>query len=201
MMKRRILFAVFAVLLLGSPQTFAQSNAPLRVRGRIAHVAGNELTVAVADGKPLHIILAPDTTVTAIVPARLTDIKPGRFVGTAARPDGDKWRALEVHIFPAGLRSGEGHRPWAPEAGATMTNADVTAAVRHAGQGELTLATGGQSFTIEVPPGTPIIAMKPASRQQLVKGAFVYLAQVTDENGTLTARGVAVGKDGRWPPK
>ncbi len=195
------LAALIASLAAFVPQGLAQQNAPLRVRGTIARVAGDTLTVKSVDGKTLRIVLAPDATVNAIVPAKLADIKPGRFVGTAARPEGDKWKAIEVHIFPVGSRLGEGHRPWAPEQGATMTNADVTAAVVHARSGELILATGGQNFVVEVPRGTPIVAMNRGSRRLIVPGAYVSFNQVSQDNGALTAKSVNVSKDRRWPPK
>ena len=180
----------------------AQQTAPLRARGTITQIKGDDLTVKSVDGKMLTITLAPDATVTAVVPAKLSTIKPGRFVGTAARPDGDKWQALEVHIFPVGARTGEGHRPFAPEPGAMMTNAEVTAAVVHAKQGELTLTTGGQSFVIEVPPGVPVVAMNPGTRALVKKGAWVYFTQVNaDSSGALSAKSVGVSKDRRYPPK
>lgn len=194
--------AALLSVLIGSDGSFAQQGAPLRVRGQIARIAGDKLTVKALDGKLLHITLAPDANVALVVPAKLADIKPGRFVGTAARPDGDKWRALEVHIFPVGSRLGEGHRPWAPEAGATMTNADVTAAVVHAASGELTLSTGGQNFTIEVPKGTPVVAMNPGTRALVKPGAHVVFNQVTAESdGSLSAKSITVTKDPRYPPK
>lgn len=198
---RWILMVLFALTVYGGADSWAQSSTLLRVRGRITQVAGDQLTVKSVDGRILKIVLRPEATVTAIVPARLADIKPGRFVGTAAQPEGAHWRALEVHVFPAGSRPGEGHRAWAPEPGATMTNADVTAVVRRARRSELTLVTGGQSFTIEIPRGTPVVALTPASRQQVVNGAFAYFTQVVDENGVLTAKSIAVGRNGRWPPK
>lgn len=180
----------------------AQQSAPLRVRGTLTQIKGDDLTVKSADGKILTITLAPDAAVTEIVPAKLSAIKPGRFVGTAARPNGDHWTAIEVHIFPLGSRQGEGHRPWAPEPGSTMTNADVTAAVVHAGHAQLTLTTGGQSFTVDVPRGVPIVAYKPGTRKLVVKGAHVYFIQVnTDSNGVLTANSIGVSKDPRYPPK
>lgn len=180
---------------------FAQQEAPLRARGTITRIEGDKLTVKSVEGKILHIDLTPDARVALVVPAKLKDIKPGRFVGTAARPHGDRWTALEVHIFPPGSRLGEGHRPWAPEPGATMTNADVTATVVHAKRAELTLATGGQSFTIEVPPGTPIVAMNPGTRKLVVKGAYVSFTQLKAENGTLTANAITVSRDRRYPVK
>jgi hypothetical protein len=196
--------AILAIALVVATATasLAQQGAPLRLRGRITQIDGDKLTVKSVDGKVLRITLTPDASVAMVVPAKLSDLKPGRFVGTAARPDGDKWRALEVHIFPAGSRLGEGHRPWAPEPGATMTNADVTAAVVRAKSRELTLTTGGQSFTIEVPPGTPVVAMNPGTRAQVVKGARIAFNQVqTESDGSLTAKSITVTKDPRYPPK
>ena len=180
----------------------AQQSAPLRVRGTITQIKGDDLTVKSVDGKVLTITLAPDAAVTAVIPAKLSDIKPGRFVGAAARPAGDKWEALEVHIFPPGSRQGEGHRPFAPEPGATMTNAEVTSAVVHAEHGELTLTTGGQSFIIVVPLGVPVVAMNPGTRALVKKGAWVYFTQVNaDANGALSAKSIGVSKDRRYPPK
>ena len=179
----------------------AQQKAPMRVRGTVTQVQGNVVSVRTPEDKVLHITLAKDANVISVVPARLSDIKPGRFVGTAARPTGDKLTAIEVHIFPVGSRLGEGHRPWAPEPGASMTNADVTAAAVHAKRGELTLATGGQNYVVTVPPGTPIFAMNPGTRNLVMRGAWVSFNRVTDENGALMTKSITVSKDKRWPVK
>lgn len=190
-----------AALLCWDGASLAQ-QAPLRVRGTITAIKGDDLTVKSIDGKVLTITLAPDATVTSVVPAKLSTIKPGRFVGTAAEPDGDKWRALEVHIFPIGARTGEGHRPFAPVPGGSMTNAEVTAAVVHAKTAELTLTTGGQNFTVEVPPGVPVVAMNPGTRALVKKGAWVYFTQLSaDDKGALSAKSIGVSRDRRYPPK
>jgi|SRR5579862_1648278 len=201
---RGVALAASLILLLGvwAASSEAQQSPPVRVRGTITQIKGDDVTVKSVDGKILTITLAPDATVTSVVPAKLSVIKPGRFVGTAARPDGDKWQALEVHIFPVGARNGEGHRPFAPEPGATMTNAEVTAAVLHAKTGELTLTTGGQNFVIEVPPNVPIVAMNPGTRALVKKGAWVYFTQVAaDSSGALSAKSIGVSKDRRYPPR
>jgi hypothetical protein len=196
------LLALLLALACYGTTSFAQQSPPMRVRGTITQVKGDDVTVKSVDGKVLTIRLAPDARVNWIVPAKLSDIKPGRFVGTAARPKGDKWEALEVHIFPPGSRQGEGHRPWEPEPGATMTNADVTAAVVHAKRAEITLSTGGQTYVVDVPPGAPVVAYAAGTRQQVVKGAHVYFTAVdTDAGGALTAKAISVTKDPRYPPK
>jgi hypothetical protein len=197
-----LLVAAVLGLAIGADPSSAQQNAPLRVRGTVMRIDGDKLTVKSVDGKILQVNLTPDASVTSIVPARLSDIKPGRFVGTAARPNGDRWTAIEVHVFPVGSKAGEGHRPFAPEPGATMTNADVTAAVVHANRAELTLTTGGQNFAIDVPRGVPVVAMNPGTRKLVARGAFVSFSRViVDNNSALTASSIAVSKDRRWPPK
>ena len=180
----------------------AQQAAPFRLRGTVTRIAGDEVTVKAIDGRTLRINLTKDATVAVVVPARLKDLKPGRFIGTAARPAGEKWRALEVHLFPPGSRLGEGHRPWAPEPGATMTNGDLTAAVLNARSGELTVSTGGQAYVVEIPPGTPVVAMNAGTRASVVSGSRVVFNQVlTEPNGSYSAKSVTVSKDRRYPPK
>ena len=196
------LLALLLAFACNATTSFAQQSPPMRVRGTITQVKGDDVTVKSLDGKVLTIRLAPDARVNWIVPAKLSDIKPGRFVGTAARPKGDKWEALEVHILPLGSRQGEGHRAWEPEPGATMTNADVTAAVVHAKRAEITLSTGGQTYVVDVPPGAPVVAYATGTRKQVVKGAHVYFTAVdTDASGALSAKAISVSKDPRYPPK
>lgn len=193
-------FLAMAAIALAAPSA-AQQPAAIRVHGRIVSVAGDHLVVTSSDGKNFDIVLAPDAAITAVVPARLEDIEAGQFVGTAAEPEGAGLKALEVHIFAPGTRPGEGHRPWDPQPGATMTNADVTAAVAQAGNRELTLTTGGHDYKIAVPPETPIVKMSPGSRALIVVGSFATINQAVPDNAGFIAKAITVGKDGRWPPK
>ena len=74
-----------------------------------------------------------------------------------------------------------------------MTNADVTASVVKAGKAELTLATGGKNYTIDVPPGTPIVAMNPGTRALMKKGAQVSIRQaLPGAGGSFTAKDITV---------
>ena len=177
----------------------AQDAKPQRVRGQIVSVDGNHLVVKGPDGKNFDLMLASDATVTEVKKASLEDIKPGRFVGSAAEPAGEgAWKALEVHIFPVGSRQGEGHRPWEPQAGATMTNADVTAAAVQSGNGQLVLRTGGQDYKLIVPPGTPIVSQQPGTRALLVPGNYVGAAAAVPDKGVLMAKAVTAGTV-PWP--
>jgi len=204
---RAALFALGVIPVLPFAAPHAQQAE--RLRGEITRIEGNRLTLRGDDnGQPITVFLAHDANVVSVVPFKLADIKPGRFVGTAARPElengrpNNRWQALEVHVFPIGERVGEGHRPWQPEPGATMTNADVTAAVVHAGTAELTLSTGGQDYVIDVPPGAPIVAENPGTRALLKKGARVAINRaVPGAAGTFTANSIIVTTVKNYPPK
>lgn len=205
-MTRRLLPALLSFgLALGlAPASFAQqsASAPVRLRGEITHIDHDVITIRTPQGQPATVLLAPDATVMAVKPARLADIKPGRFVGTAAMPEANGHsKALEVHIFPVGSRLGEGHRPYNPAPGATMTNADVTAAAVKSGNGTLTLSTGGQNYIIDVPPHTPIVAMSPGTRALVKKGAYVVINQaVPGAGGAYNAKQIIVATARNWPP-
>jgi len=181
----------------------AQDNATQRLRGEVTRVDGDVIHLRASNGQPATVLLAPDATVTSVTPAALSDIQPGRFVGTAARPaPGGRWQTLEVHIFPVGARLGEGHRPWAPEPGATMTNADVVAAAVNAGEGHMTLSTGGQTYEFDVPKGTPVVAMDPGTRDLIKKGAHVSIGRAQPgAGGSYIAKSIDVTTVPNWPPK
>jgi hypothetical protein len=202
---RHIALTAFAVTVgIGiAPPSHAQENATQRLSGEITRIDGDMLYLRTKAGQPATVLLAPDASVTSVKPAKLTDIKPGRFVGTAARPEGNgRSVAIEVHIFPAGSRLGEGHRPWAPEPGATMTNADVTAAAVKASDGKMTLTTGGQTYEFDVPKATPIVTMDPGTRALIKKGAHVVINQaLPGAGGSYTAKAIVVTTALNWPPK
>jgi hypothetical protein len=67
----------------------ASAQVPVRVRGAIAKVSGQTLTVMSRDNSTVEVRLANNYTVTGVVPATLQDIKQDAFVGTAALPKGD----------------------------------------------------------------------------------------------------------------
>jgi hypothetical protein len=98
------------------PSIHAQALAPSRpptIRGTVVAIEQSHLRVATATGE-MVVTLDEPLTVTGARAARLSDITPGTFVGTAARVQADgAFHALEVHIFPESMRgAGEGHRPW-----------------------------------------------------------------------------------------
>src|SRR5262245_3001411 len=90
-----------ALALVVTTTAFAQQQAPtVRVRGEIAKVDGNTLTVKSRSGETLTVKLAEPPRVAAMVKASLADIKNDSFIGVSAmpQPDGTQ-KAYAIHIF------------------------------------------------------------------------------------------------------
>jgi len=180
----------------------ASAQVPIRVRGAIAKVSGQTLTVVSRDNSTVDVRLADNYTVTGVVKAALGDIKEGAFVGTAALPKGDgTFVAQEVVIFPESARgTGEGHYPWDLSPGSTMTNATVDAMVERVDGPVLTLKHKGGSVTVAVPKDVPIVTFAPGEKAMLQPGAHVFIPAEQQADGSVTAARVLVGKDGLVPP-
>ncbi|MDH2309841.1 metal ABC transporter permease [Methylobacterium brachiatum] len=225
-MARLPTLALASLLTLGAA---AQAAAPPeRLRGTIEAVESGGFTLKTLDGKSERVTLAPDAKVSWVVPAQLDHIKDGVFIGTATK--GEPPVALEVVLFPESMRgTGEGHYDWdvipdhtgGTAVKSTMTNGTVKAAapasdaprvksamtngtVKASGTGAertLTVDYGkGQSMTILVPPQAPVVTFEPADAAAISAGAKAFVVAARGEDGTITARRVAVGKDGLTPP-
>jgi uncharacterized protein DUF5666 len=180
----------------------ASAQVPIRVRGSVAKVSGQTLTIASRDNSTVDIKMADNFVVIGLVKAALSDIKAGTFVGIAglAQPDGS-FRAQEVLIFPESARgAGEGHYPWDLSPGSTMTNATVDVMVERVEGPMLTLKHKGGSVQMTVPPDVPIVTFAPGDRALLQTGAHVFISAQQQPDGTVTAGRALVGKDGLVPP-
>jgi hypothetical protein len=193
---------IVAATLIGAAAALAlpasAQQAP-RIRGEIVAMTGNDITVKTPDGMTMAVALDPNVTVTHVAKATLADIKPGSFIGTGAYPDGDGFKAAEVHIFPQGSRSGEGHRPWSSDPSGTMTNAEVTAAVVASDRNQLTLTTNGQNYKITVPPTAPVVRFEEGNKAQVKTGAWVGISNAVAKDGKLSAKAITVSDDKRYP--
>ncbi len=196
----RMLACVILAGLIGAP---VQAHAAERVRGAITRMMGDELEIKTRDGKAITIKLTDSTKVNAVLPARMSDIKRGSFVGITAVPGGpeNSLRALEVHIFPEAQRgTGEGHYDWDLAPGSTMTNADVAATVLYHKGKQLMLRYKGGTQKITVPNGVPIVTFSPGDRSLLTAGTQVFVLVQPGADGSLTALRIIAGKDGMTPP-
>lgn len=181
----------------------ALAQAPSGIRANIVAFDGKVLTVRTAVGKEIKVQLTDKTSISYPKLLKLSDIKPGDYVGSAAMPGPDgKLVAREVHVFPEAQRGvGEGHNPWDLAPGSTMTNGSVSKAVKAVKGQELTVQYKGGEKTIVVPPGTPVVTSVRGDRSLLLPGAYVFIGAQTTPDGTVTAQYIqATSKDGVKPP-
>jgi len=199
----RRLFLTAAMLLAPMAQdAWAQTAPPVRVRGTIASLAGDVLTINSRDGQVLKIALPATAGLSYVKKADKSDIKVGTFIGTANRVGADGTRtALEILVFPEAARgTGEGDYPWDLEPGSMMTNGTIKGSVTAASGEELSIAFKDSSNKVIVPPNIPIVTVAKADRSDLKPGEKVFLVASKGADGALTALRVNVGKDGVSPP-
>src|SRR3989344_756672 len=198
-MRLALLFA--AALAVPAPAA-APPAAPLPVRGVVTRIGGARLTVKPKSGKPVTGGLPPDWTVQVTKPIAVTEIKEGSFIGTAELPQADgTGRSLEVHVFPPGVKVGEGHYAWNLRKGSMMTNGTVGKVTVGAKGRELQVSYPTGQRKIVVPPKVPVVQIMPGARPMVKKGAPVFLlAFPKPGGGGLITGAVAVGEKGSPPP-
>jgi len=192
--------AMFAGTLSAS-LVFAQTPASIGMRGVLTAINGDNLVIQSTHGVEQSVMLDKDSRVVGISLARIEDIKPGSYIGTAAiaQPDGSQ-KALEVHVFPPALAgTGDGHRPFDLAPNSTMTNGSVGDMVASNGR-ILTLKYKGGEKKILVPEDVPIVNIEVGDRSLLVVGAKIVLRARKNADGSMTALSVSVGKNGIMPP-
>jgi Domain of unknown function (DUF5666) len=180
-------------------------NAPVAsARATIQTIGadGSTLNVHTRAGEDQIIHLSPKTRFVLVVPAALADVKPGSFIGVAALPgDGNELKAMEVHIFPEAMRgTGEGFRPFDLAPKSSMTNGNISARVDATTGPKLTVTYKGGEQTIVVDPKTPIVAFEPGAPTDLKPGAAIIARGPKQEDGSIDAAFLLVGKDGLVPP-
>jgi hypothetical protein len=181
----------------------AQSRSPTtRIRGEILSFNGNTLTVHRHSGDTVAIALAAAVPISAVRRIELADIKPGSFIGTAAKTDTQgKLTAQEVVVFPESERgTGEGHYAWDLGSHSTMTNANVDAVVQGRSGNDLHLSYKGGNNTVTVPPNVPIVTFIPAARADLMAGRKIFVIATEGSAHGLVGQRVVVEKDGVVPP-
>ena len=181
----------------------AQSPPPRVIRGSVVSVDGASVTVRTRAGESIKLRLRDNQGIVAVVPAALTDVKPGVFVGVAAMPGDDgALKAMEVHIFPEAQRgTGEGFRPFDLAPGSTMTNGNIAAMVNSVSGPTLTVAYKGGEQKITVDKATPIVTFAPGGIGDLKPGADVDIFRPTaTADGAYEAARIAVGRNGTKVP-
>ncbi|MGO6739663.1 hypothetical protein ACC732_30115 [Rhizobium ruizarguesonis] len=178
-----------------------QKAEQVHVRGSIVSYSGSALKVKTPEGETVDVTLADGWKLASVANAAVTDIKPGDFVGIASLPSADGGDgALEVLIFPPAMKSaGEGSYGWDLKPNSSMTNATVADAVKGVDGRTVTVSYHGKEKKIAIPDGTPVVTIAPATNDDLVLGAVVFIPAEKAASGPL-AHQVLVGKNGVVPP-
>lgn len=179
----------------------AAETPRMGVRGAITAMDGDAMHVKVNSGEEVVVHLTKDTQVRAVTLAKIDEIKPGSYIGSAAMPNDDgSLTALEVHVFPPAMAgTGDGHRAFDLKEGSSMTNGTVGDLVVSNGR-TLTVKYKGGEQKIVVPENVPIVNLEPGDRSLLKPGVKVVLFAAQGADGTITAQAISAGKDGVTPP-
>lgn len=225
-MTRFLMLTVVAGVAFSATSAFAANE---RVRGVIADVSGNTLTVRPASGPNVTVTLTAHTRYSKVAPSSLSHIDPGAYIGTATKSIGQQLVALEVVVFPPALKgTGEGHYAWdripdttlshgasassamtngtisaegsaGGDVNSAMTNGTVSSANTSGGAKEITVTYKGGKQIIVVPPTAPIVTFRPGDKAELTSGATVFINGV-NQAGEVVANSVSVGSEGVNPP-
>ena len=193
---------MLAALTLAAGTVQAQAPAgPMIVRGKVASLDANTLTVKPDKGPNQIVTLTPTWSVAVMKAVTPDAIQPGSFIGTAEMPKKDgTGRSLEVHVFPPGVKMGEGHYGWDLKKGSMMTNGtvgQVVAGKKGSRQMEVNYSYGKR--TITVPTNVPIVQITGGRRDQIKPGVPVFLVVQKGAGGQLMAGSISIGENGAKP--
>lgn len=178
----------------------AQPAAPQIVRGTVTAATADALTIKGKDGKTITVTMVKGWTVAMMKPITVDAIQPGSFIGTAEMPQADgNGKSLEVHVFPPGVKMGEGHYDWNLKKGSMMTNGTVGKVVKGKNGQELDVAYSYGTRHIVVPKKVPIVQITGGDRTMIKPGAKVFLIAQSTANG-LVSNSVSTGEGGKAPP-
>jgi hypothetical protein len=192
-----LIAAVSAVAIAQAP-----ANPPVRIRGMVEKMDGQNMLVKARDGQSVSVKLADNYTVMGIAKASLADIGSGKYIGTTTVGERDgALIALEVHIFAESMRGlGEGHYDWDLRPTSKMTNANVANIVSMGKDRILTVQYKGGEKKILVPESAAIVSFTPTERGELKAGAQIFVTAQRQPDGSLSSGRVNVGLNGQIPP-
>ena len=178
------------------------TSTPIRVRGTVEKIDGQNLTVKSRDGQSLTIALAANVIVSYLTKKTFADIKTGDFVAsTGAKGTDGKLHAIEVRIFPENLRGvGEGQYPWDLKPDSIMTNATVGTITKSPQGNVLKVSYKGAESEFTIDPDTPVYGTATDGDTSLLKpGAAVFVIAQKQDDGKLASSRLYAEKDGIKP--
>lgn len=194
-MKKLCLFAV-SLLMLASLSAQAQI---VRLRGTIASLDGDVLSVKTREGKDVKLQLAPDAQVVTTKKVSAEEFKPGSYVGVTSLKGADG-RLVAKRVHALGPQVPQMHGAWDSIPGSMMTNSNITGITKMGGGSELTLKNKDGEQKILVNSETEYYNFVPGTRADLKPGETIFSGARVEGDKFMTQR-VAVSKDGVKPPQ
>jgi hypothetical protein len=180
----------------------ASAEDTVRVRGTVERIEGPVFVVKTRDGSDALLTVTDNPLFVAIVPAKMSDIKPGMFVGSAGmmQEDGTQ-KAIEVHIFPETMRgTGEGHYDWDLLPKSKMTNGNVEQAVTGVDGPVLSVKYKDGEKKLVVTPQTVVVTYEMGKREEIQPGTRIFVAAAKKQaDGTLQTPRITYGRNGEGP--
>jgi hypothetical protein len=194
---------MFAAVALGAAPLTSLAQMPAEnIRGKVKALEGDRLTVATREGRIAIITLSKGWGVAVMRPMDIGAIQPGSFIGTTEieKPGGGGGQSLEVHVFPPGVKIGEGHYPWDLKPGANMTNGTVHTVVSAGKDRELDVEypTGVRHITVS--PTVPVVMIGGGSREMIKPGVSLFIHPMKTPDGGWAADRILIGEKGVAPP-
>jgi hypothetical protein len=193
--------AISSVSLLSATHA-ASAEDTVRVRGTVERIEGPVFVVKTRDGSDVRLTVTDNPLFVAIVPAKISDIKPGMFVGSAGmmQEDGTQ-KAIEVHIFPEAMRgTGEGHYDWDLLPKSKMTNGNVEQAVTGVDGPVLSVKYKEGEKKLVVTPQTVVVTYEMGKREEIQPGSKIFVGAAKKQpDGTLQTPRITYGRNGEGP--
>ena len=202
MRKTAIAVAIISLFVVPALAQTPPAPAPVRVRGTVEKLDGQNLTVKSSDGQSLAIALAPNIIVSYLTKKSAGDIKTGDFVAsTGIKGTDGKLHAIEVRIFPENLRGvGEGQYPWDLKPDSIMTNATVGTITKSPQGNVVKVSYKGSESEFTIDPDTPVYGTATDGDTSLLKpGVAVFVIAQKQDDGKMTSSRLYTEKDGIKP--
>ena len=175
---------------LASAAAAQQGPQGQRIAGKISSVAAGEVVISTPTGL-VHVALSPQTRILRRQTARVEDIAPGAYLGTAnqTNADGASGTSTEVHLMDTGPNV---HRPM-NDSGLVMTNGRVKSVSASKAGLQMDVDYGeGATQHIVVPEGTPTTRMTNAGVSALAAGEDITAAAQAGADQKLTASFITI---------
>jgi hypothetical protein len=180
----------------------ASGQDTMRIRGMVERIEGPVFVVKTRNGSEVKLTVTDSPLFVVIVPGKMSDIKPGMFVGSAGmmQEDGSQ-KAIEVHIFPESMRgTGEGHYDWDLLPKSKMTNGNVEQAVTGVDGPVLSVKYKDGEKKLVVTPQTVVVTYEMGKRDEIQPGTRIFVAAAKKQaDGTFQTPRITYGRNGEGP--